>query len=279
MATVIPLRALAAFEATARHSSMARASSELGVSASAISQQVKWLENHVQRQLFLRSKRPMVLSEAGERLFDSITGPFAELSGALDRLEPSQSRQRLSLRTPPSFTSKWLLGVLGDYRRLKPDLELRIEATNEYINFDWSEFDLDIRIGKGDWPGLYAQPLLEEEFMPLCTPSMRQVISDNPQTLLQQTLIHSEKAPVSWSMWMRENDMLPDRSLNALRFDRSMLSIEAATKGYGVAMESGFLARQELEQGVLVPALTNTIPISHRQHWIICPYQRLRYRK
>jgi len=279
MVSPAPLRALSAFEATARLSSVARAAQELGVSASAISQQIKWLERHLQRQLFQRSKRPMVLSEAGDRLFNAITGAFRDIDAALTRLEPTAAHRSLAIRTPPSLTAKWMIHQVADFRERFPGMELRLEATNEYIEFDWTGFDLDVRIGNGNWPGLYSYPLMTEEILPLCSPAYLKRGPLALGDLSEQTLIHSAKSPFTWSQWLHENNAALDREPDALRFDRSFLSIETAAQGQGVALESSFLAAREIGSGLLVPAVRNTQPLRIKQHWLVCPYQRLRSTK
>ncbi len=279
MVSPVPLRALSAFEATARHSSMARAAQELGVSSSAVSQQIKWLENYLQRQLFQRSKRPMVLSEAGDRLFNQIFGAFNEIDNALHRMEPAPSHSALAIRTPPSLTAKWLIYQIKDYRRLHPDIELRVDAVNEFLEFDWSGFDLDIRSGTGTWPSLFSYPLMEETITPLCSPDYQKNGPIALSDITGKTLISSEKSPFSWNHWFQKNSFRPDQEPESLRFDRSFLSIEAAKQGMGIALESTFLAHQEIATGKLIPAIAESQPLQIRQHWIVCPYQRLRSTK
>lgn len=279
MVSPVSLRALSAFEATARHTSVARAANEMGISSSAVSQQISWLESHLKRQLFERSKRPMVLSEYGERLYDAVTGPLSDIDNALNRLEPASVHSTLSIRTSPSLTANWLIRNIGAYRRLFPHVELRFEAINEDVGFDWSGFDLDIRSGYGNWPGLFSYPLLDEEIIPLCSPRYLEEQSIDLNDLSGHTLIHTEKSPISWTQWFQQNEIRPEREPYALRLDRSFLSIDAAKHGLGIALESTFLAATEIRSGELVPAFGDLRPIRIQQHWLVCPHQRLRIPK
>ena len=276
MVSPSPLRALSAFEATARLSSVSRAAQELGVSASAISQHIKWLEGYTQRQLFQRDRRPMALSEVGYRLFSSITGAFSEIDNALNRLEPTSGHRTLSIRTSPSLTAKWLIHQVKPFREQFPEIELRMDAVKEHSDFDWSGFDVDIRSGTDNWPGLFSYPVMDEEVMPMCSPEYLNGSSIKPEDISDHTVIYSEKSPFTWSHWFQKNQVLMKSEPEALRLDRSFLSIEAATQGLGITLESTFLAARELEAGLLVPAIANTKSLNIKQHWIVCPYQRLR---
>lgn len=279
MVSPAPLRALSAFEATARHTSMARAAQELGISSSAVSQQIKWLEGYLRRQLFHRSKRPMVLSEAGDRLFHSITGAFADIDNAMQRLGPSSVHGSLAVRASPSLTAKWLIHRIKQWREEFPSVELRLEAVNDFIEFDWSGFDLDIRAGTGNWPGHFCYPLMDETILPLCSPGY---LANGPVAaaeLTDHSLIYSEKSPFSWAQWFELNGIRPDREPKALRLDRSFLSLEAAKNGLGIALESTFLAADEIASGQLVPAVRGGVPLPIQQHWLVCPHQRLRVPK
>ena len=167
----LPLRAIAVFHAAARAGSVSRAAQELGVTASAVSQQIGSLEVYLGTSLMVKSGRRVVLTEAGERYFEMIAENVDRISDATQNVRGYLSVKALSVRATPSLSTKWLLPRLGRFLDANPDFDVRIDATNEPTDFSREGVDIEIRHGEGNWPGLFVEGVVEEQFLPVCAPA------------------------------------------------------------------------------------------------------------
>jgi len=160
-----------------------------------------------------------------------------------------------------------------------PDIDIRVDGSNEPVDFYKDLVDLEIRHGKGHWPELHAEPLVEERFLPICAPDLILPNSVDAQTLLNFRLIYSVKAQVQWQDWFAElglDDKLPD---SQLFFDRSHMSIDAAALGMGIALESNLMMFNELESGRVGVPVQSTPLMSAVTQWLVCPPSHLRRQK
>ncbi|MEP9352181.1 LysR substrate-binding domain-containing protein [Xanthobacter sp. KR7-65] len=276
----LPFKAIAAFHATARHGTVTRAGEVLGVSPSAVSQQIRLLEHHLATTLFLRQNRRMVLTEAGERYFESISTALDMVDTATRRMRGYKAANVLLVRAAPSFATKWILPRLDDFLAREPNLGVRLDATNEPTDFDRDGVDLEIRYGQGEWPGFYVESLVEDEFRPMLSPALLAKPSLTVRDIAGFRLIQSVKALASWSQFFHLHG-LPERTAPAagLQFDRSYMAVDAAANGLGMAFESTLLAHRELASGRLVCPVTDARPVAVRAHWLVCPHRHLRLRK
>lgn len=274
-----PLRALAAFEAVARNLSFAKAAAELNVTPSAVSQQIKALEERLAITLFRRLNRRILLTEAGEIYYAAIASAFDAMADATERIHSHLNPQILMIRSAPSFAAKWLLPRLPEFIRRNPDIDVRLDASNEKTDFAHEAVDLELRFGAGTWEGLHVEPLHRDDIVPLASPTLVETQRlRRPEDLLLRggPLIHSVKCPVTWEMWLAANGLRPAAALRGPRFDRSFMAIQAAVDGVGVALDSGVLAQAELRDGRL------TVPFrGHRAFvctlfWFVCPFENLR---
>lgn len=276
----LPFKSIAAFHATARFGSVTKAAEALGVSPSAVSQQLRLLEHHLATTLYLRQNRRMTLTEAGERYFESISEAFDMMEGATQRIRGYKSANVLSVRAAPSFATKWILPRLNDFLTLNPGLGVHLDATTEPTDFDRDGVDLEIRYGKGDWPGLYVENLTQDEFLPMASPSLVAEGSLSARDIPRYRLIQSVKALVPWSQFFHSHRVPEYRtSIAGVQFDRSYMAIAAAVNGLGITLDSTLLAHQELASGLLVHPVTDAHPIAVRAQWIVCPHKHLRIRK
>lgn len=281
MAKDLSLNSVVYFEAVARHSHLTTAAEELGVSPSAVSQQIRYLEESLGVCLFRRLKRRLILTEEGELFYLSAHEALTILRNARDRLTRKTSGRQLIVRTVSSLGVKWLGPRLPRFCETWKDVILHIDATPEQTDFEKENIDLEIRHGSGNWPGLFVEPLLGDIVLPLCSPTYLKQFDDiSIATLLDKaTLLHSVKSFVQWDEWFSENGIENEREPNGPRFDRSFMAIQAAENGVGVALESATLAFKELKEGVLVPFLPHTRPVI-RSHmfWFTCPRRNMHRR-
>jgi len=157
-----PLNPLRAFEVAARHLSFTRAAEELFVTPSAVSHQVKTLEENLGVQLFIREAKALVLTPAGTAYLPSVQLAFRQLAEATQRLQ-SKDRPSLKINMPPTFAVKWLIPRMDSFMRAHPDIDLKVSTSNHRIDFERDDFDMAIRYGRGDYPGLHAELCLPVE--------------------------------------------------------------------------------------------------------------------
>ncbi len=251
----IPLKAVQAFEAAARHASFALAAEELLVTPSAISHQVKLLEDLVGLRLFHRVHRAVVLTDAGRRYAEEITAAFARIDTATRNIGRTEKSDILTVHSTPSFATQWLMPRLARFSSLNPDIDVRLNASTQPVDLTTEAVDVDIRYGTRLQPaGTLVLPFPTESIVPLCAPALAdgQHPIRTPDDLRHHTLIHSEVCLVGWRDWWRQNRKVRLEITRGPRFDRSFMAISAAVDGLGVCLESLLLVQRELETGRLV---------------------------
>jgi LysR family transcriptional regulator, glycine cleavage system transcriptional activator len=275
----IPFRSIIVFHAVARAGSVSRAAEELRVTPSAVSQQIQALEMHLGTALTAKVGRNIALTEAGERYFQMIGREIEHIADVTQHVRKIRSATTLTVRAAPSVSSKWLLPRLHSFVDANPDIELRLDGTNEPTDFGKENVDIDIRHGEGGWPGLFAETLGKERFLPLCAASLCSPASLTPSELTGYRLIHSVKSQLQWPRWFSEAGVEPGKRWRRVLFDRSHMSIDAAIDGIGIALESELLAWRELRDGLLICPVANPPEIALATQWIVCPHTHLRHRK
>lgn len=275
----LPFRAISVFHAAARVGSISRAAQDLGVTPSAVSQQIHSLETQLGISLMAKAGRRVVLTEAGERYFAMIGDEIERISDATDRIRGFRSPTTLTVRATPSVASKWILPRLGTFLAAHRDLEVHLDATNEPSEFGREDVDLEIRHGEGRWPGVFVEGLAEERFMPVCAPSLCPAGGAEPAGLPRYRLIHSVKSQLTWNGWFSTAGVTPGVRWQRVLFDRAHMAIDAAADGMGIALESTLLMSRELREGKLVCPVPRPPRISLTTLWIVCPHGQLRHRK
>lgn len=278
----IALNAMVYFEAVARHSRVTTAAEELLVSPSAVSQQIKALEESLGVRLFRRVKRRLVLTEEGERLYQSTTQALRILREARRKVTRRRDTRTLILRVSASFGVRWLGPRVAGFVEANPLWDLHIDATPELTEFEKETVDLDIRYGVGDWPGLFSEAIVNDAVLPLCAPDYpllrREHDSDPASRLVNARLIHTVKAALTWDWWLDHHGIAGIETSGGLRFDRSSMSLRAAMDGAGVVLETATLAMNELRSGELVPMFPELGVAQFPAYWIICPNRHLNRR-
>jgi DNA-binding transcriptional LysR family regulator len=275
----VPLRAIGVFHAAARCGSISKAAEELGVTPSAVSQQIQTLEIQLGTALTVKAGRGIALTEAGERYFELIVDEIERIADATHRVRGFRAVTSLNIRATPTLASKWLLPRLSRFLDANPTLEVHIDGTNEPTDFSKEGVDIEIRHGEGRWPGLFVEGLTEEEFLPVCAPTYLPAASLVPADVARHRLIHSVKSQVQWSTWFRLADVPPIKAPPRVRFDRSHMSIDAAVGGIGIALESTLMMWRELGDGTLICPVVKAPRISYTTQWLVCPREHLRHRK
>jgi LysR family transcriptional regulator, glycine cleavage system transcriptional activator len=275
----LPLRAIAVFHAAARAGSVSRAAQELGVTPSAVSQQIAALELHLGTSLMTKTGRRVALTEAGERYFEMIAESIDRISEATQNLRGFLSSRSLIVRATPSLASKWLLPRLSRLLDANPDLDVRIDATNEPTDFSREGVDVEIRHGEGNWPGLFVEGIAEERFIPVCAPALCAPGTLEPSDVPRYRLIHSVKSQMQWGRWLEAAGVAAPATWRRVLFDRSHMAIDAAASGIGIALESDLMMWRELRDGLIACPVRHPPAVSRVTQWFVCPHDRLRRRR
>lgn len=274
-----PFRAIAVFYHVAKLNSIAQAASHLGVTPSAVSQQIRVLEEQVGTMLVTRAGRNIRLTEAGENYFELISDKVDGIIQATATVRGSRAPTTLTIRATPTISTKWLLPRLGKFLAESPGMDIRLDGSNEPVDFTRDQVDLEIRHGLGGWSGLYKEPLVEERFLPVCSPQLAAAGTLSSGDILDFRLIRSVKAQIQWPAWLQANGM-QDRNTNSrLSFDRSHMAIDAAALGLGIALESELMMEAELRSGRLVVPVMQTPHLLAATQWMVCPRSNLRRRR
>ena len=265
------LNALRAFEASARHESFTQAAAELFVTQGAVSQQVKALQEELGVRLFSRDGRRLRLTESGRAYLDVVREAFDRIAAGTERLLERQSTGVLNVTTSPNFAAKWLVHRLGRFSEAHPDVELRISASVQHVDFAREDVDLAIRHGDGHWAGLHVARLCDEEIYPVCSPALlkgRRALR-RPADLAHHALLHVDDASL-WNSWLRRFRVNAVDGARGVVFNQASMAIDAAVQGQGVAMARTALAAWDLLAGRLVRPFPQALPAPFAM-WIACP--------
>ncbi|WP_158912553.1 LysR family transcriptional regulator [Caulobacter sp. S45] len=247
--SVVPLNALRAFEAAARHLSFTRAADELCVTQAAISHQVKGLEDRLGVALFRRSNRGLMLTDEGVALAPTLFEAFGAIDRLFEQFEAGGVREVLTVSAVGTFVVGALLERLPAFRAAHPLIDLRILTNNNKVDIVAEGLDYAIRFGDGAWHGSDAELICTAPLSPLCAPGVAEQFAE-PADLLRAPLLRSYR-PQDWLFWFKAAGLEP-ANLRGPLFDSSLIMAQAAIRGEGVALAPHGLFRRELESGQLV---------------------------
>ncbi|MGN6691157.1 MAG: LysR family transcriptional regulator [Sphingopyxis sp.] len=239
----LPLNALRAFEAAARHLNFTRAAIELCVSQGAVSHQVAQLERRLGTRLFHRLPRGLALTDEGHALVPVVADAFDRVAATLDQYTGSRFREALKVGVVGTFATGWLLPRLAGFVRAHPAIDLRISTNNNRVDLAGEALDYAIRFGDGAWHGTHAEPLLAAPMSPLCAPTIAARLR-TPGDLIHEPLLRSYR-PDEWALWFAAAG-LPAPVLRGPVFDSSALMVTAAAAGNGVALAPPSMFVREL---------------------------------
>ena len=240
-----PLTALLAFERAATQLSFRRAARDLALSPSAISHQIRGLEEQFGVKLFVRGARSVRLTADGERYLAKVSVALAALQDAGREMlaQRRDSRSEFWISSLPFFTSTILIPALPDFKRRHPELTLRIEATHQYADFNASRVDVAIRYGREHSTGLKFEPLVQIKGLPVCAPALIKGGLQKPADLSREILIHLTTQPRAWPAWLKEAGLPQLEPRGHLWLDSVPAMLEAAEQGLGVTLGMSPLIR------------------------------------
>ncbi|AQU84706.1 MULTISPECIES: LysR family transcriptional regulator [unclassified Halomonas] len=256
----LPLKALRAFEASARHLSFTRAAEELCVTQAAVSHQVKLLESQLRVPLFIRLPRGLMLTQEGELLLPVLESSFDQMAHTLDRLGESRYREVLNVGVVGTFAVGWLLPRLEGFQKKYPFVDLRLSTHNNRADLAAEGLDLAIRFGTGAWHGTAAQPLLPASLSVMCTPVIAARLT-TPSDVLGETWLRSYRAD-EWTEWLLAAGLPRSFPMTkSIVFDSSIAMVEAAMQGAGVALAPPLMFSRQLNSGALVQPFDTTVSL------------------
>ena len=257
-----PLSALRAFEAAARHGSFKQAAQELSVTPTAISHQIRALEEHAGLTLFERRDRKVVLTDPGAQLYPVLRDGFDAFAAAMERLTRRRSRAQVTISATIAFTARWLVPRVTAFRTLYPQIDLQLLASDDVVDLDTAGVDIAIRYGAGPYPGFDVVSMLADRFAPVSNPMLK---VESPAELVQRPLIefqwrrrHPENP--TWARWFAAAGLAEPEEPPQLRFSDESHAIQAAVAGQGVALVSLALVKDELAAGQLIQPSGPSIP-------------------
>lgn len=245
----LPLNALRAFEAAARHLSFTRAAIELCVTQTAISHQVKLLEERVGATLFKRLPRGLMITDEGLALLPTLRDSFDRMADILQRFEDGHLQEVLSVGAVGTFAVGWLLPRLTEFQDLYPFIDIRLSTNNNRVDIAAEGLDFAIRFGNGAWHDTEAEELFSAPLSALCIPTIAAQLK-SPHDMAQQTLLRSYRAD-EWPDWFSEAGVASPR-IKGIVFDSSVPMVEAALQGSGVALAPPLMFQRHLSAGDLV---------------------------
>ncbi|MFO6299965.1 transcriptional regulator GcvA [Rahnella selenatireducens] len=268
-----PTATLRTFEVATRHITFTSAAEELFITQSAVSHQLKNLEEIWGLQLFQRGKT-LRLTPAGAALAPLVREFFSKLETTLVDLREQNGRVRLRVSTTYSFALKWLLPRLPDLALLHPEILVTIENTDNAIRFANGDADLAIRFGNGNYPALHSEFMFREQLFPVASPSLLQRfgIPNAPGELLRYPLLTRDGADLvpKWDTWFKKVGINTDVLHENVRFADTNMTIEAALLGQGIALARSGHVEKEIREGSLVRLFDVIFP-SPVAYYLVCP--------
>ncbi|ELW9531020.1 transcriptional regulator GcvA [Burkholderia cenocepacia] len=276
MKSPVHLNALRAFEASARHRSFSAAAAELHVTPAAVGQLVRSLEEWLGVPLFHRGasgRLRLVPTAAAERALPDIRAGFDRLTVGLERLREGSTSGMLTVAVSPAFAAKWLLPRIESFQNAWPDTDVRLDTNLKPVDFVTQQIDIGVRYGTGNWPGLVADKLMDEDVYPVCSPGLLRgrPCLQKPADLARETLIHdlsmdSRTGFPAWDTWLRKAGVADAATGRGMQINNSAAVLQAAIEGHGVALARSVMARDDLATGRLVrlfPEITYASPLAY----------------
>ncbi len=273
------MAALRALEAAARHLNYTRAAEELFVTQSAISHQIKHIEEMWGIKLFARTGRRLLLTEAGHALVPVIRDFIRRITSTVEDLsETGDSPAALRVTLLQSFAFKWLVPRLGHFNHEYPDINVWISTSDELVSFDSENADLGIRLGYGNWGNLFEEPLLQEYVFPVCSPHFLEEYGapEKPEDLLTLPLLRRSAVDIlqRWRDWFKDAGVVIKKMPKGTQFPQTSLAVQAAIDDQGVALARSAHVLDDVKAGRLVRLFPEVKSKSNVAYFLVCTHGR-----
>lgn len=276
-----PLNPLRTFAVAAKHLSFTRAAEELFVTAAAVSHQIKTLEESLGVELFYRQANTLMLTEAGKAYLPSIEQAFQQLAEATRQLHSRGKPKTLKVNVPPTFVVKWLIPRMQRFLNEHPEIDLKVSTSAKPVDFARDDHDVDIRYGRGVYPGMHSELCLPVEVFPVCSPALLQ--GEHPlrkpadlkyHTLLHDSSTYDDGSNPDWAAWLRRADVMDVDAARGPSFWPSHIVINAAIDGLGVALAKNAWVEADVAAGRLVRPFDLSLPVEF-SYFVVYPEARI----
>jgi LysR family glycine cleavage system transcriptional activator len=266
------LNGLRAFEAAARHLSFTNAALELNVTQTAISHQIRRLEEELGLRLFERKNRSLALTPKAAEYLPGIRAAFQDLRFATDRLLRKDGDKVLTISLMTSLATKWLLPRLSTFQEQHPDIDVRITTSAELVDFRRGDVDAAIRYGRGQWKDLHADWLMADQMFPVCSPMLLKGPNalKKPEDIARFTLLHTTSYNDDWRLWLAAAGLPTEIAKNpSLTFDLSFMTVQAAIDGIGIAIGHTSFVQDDIAKGNLVAPFDVALPQDAGYYFVV----------
>lgn len=285
MQSLPPLNAIKAFEAASRHLSFQSAAEELSVTPSALSHQIKQLEDVLQVKLFHRKNRAVALTSAGELIAGKVSEGFEKLTEAFSLLVPDEDDRTLVVSTGPAFSAKWLAPRIHYFLEQNPEIDFRLSANLKLVDFIADGIDVGIRFGGGEYEGLFVEKLFEEVSIPLISPKLWESVGKRSDKALfsKVSLLHDDSASFlvganQWHHWLGAAGYDIKLARRGSHFSHADHGLEAAVDGAGIILARLGLAWRDIAAGRLIAPFDIAVPVKSG-FYFVCPESKLHSEK
>ncbi|MDY0744668.1 transcriptional regulator GcvA [Paucibacter sp. R3-3] len=279
MKAPVHLNALRAFEASARHQSFSVAAEELNVTPAAVGQLVRALEDWLGTPLFHRNssgRARLIATEAAERALPDIRAGFDRLIVGMERLKEAGQHGLLTVTVSPAFAAKWLLPRIEGFQLAWPDIDVRLDTSLKPVDFLAQRIDVGVRYGAGQWAGLKADKLMDEEVYPVCSPRLLEDASrlQRPGDLRNETLIHDLSMEghadfPGWDTWLRAAGVEGSLPGRGMKINNSAAVLQASAEGHGIALARSVMAQEDVQSGRLVRLFPEVSLVSPLAYYVV----------
>lgn len=266
--------ALVAFESAARHQSFTKAADELSLTQSAICRQIGGLESFLNVELFRRSRRGVVLTEAGVAYSRKVAAQLDAVERDTLALMGNQGTSSIELAVVPTFGTQWLLPRLRTFQQLHPEVTVHLTNRTRPFLFADTHFDAAIYYGDAEWSGTQAHFLMHEHLLPVCSPALLGDAPVDAERIATLPLLQQTTRPYAWRQWFAAQGMSVARDMAGPRLELFSMLAQAAQHEMGIALIPPFLIQRELKDGSLVIALDRAVPNNDRGYYLMVPERK-----
>ena len=266
------ISSLLALEAVDRLGSASAAADELSLTQSAVSRQLKAVEEQLGVALIQRDQMRLQLTPAGKEYVEAARTALQQLAQASLKLKANPSGGSLQLSILPAFGMHWLAPRLRDFAQRHPEVTMNLSTRLKPFDFGTEPFDAAIHFGQRDWAGVNYLPIMREEVLPVCAPALLPAEAPHAEWLVDAPLLHMDTRPDAWERWFAAQ-VTAAEGVRGMLFDQFSTMIQATIHGLGVALLPSYLISAELEAGRLVPACAAP-PVSLGDYYLVWPQNR-----
>jgi LysR family glycine cleavage system transcriptional activator len=265
-----PLNLFRTFDCAVRHGSFRMAAAELCVTPSAVSQQIRQLEDYIGSPLFRRLPRRVELTRDGMRLATSVREAIAMLSAACEQIIAADVPTMICVNAASALASRWLVSRLKGFMEAHPNIRVMLQAAHDEIDFRRQDIDIAIRWGAGGWNGAAAERLVDDVISPVCSPEFRDHHGlTDPRQLHGLTQLHTVGIGNTWSDWLAAVGLSGIVFKDILYFSDASLMLEAAAQGQGICLATTLLAQPDLQSGRLVRPFATELATAEGYHLLV----------